>query len=771
MKIIWNWLKEFIPIPSSADEVAEKLLWLGMEPKRIEREKWHPPDDAVFLAITSITPSSGNKVRIQCDEVEEEVTALHPFSTGDLIIYSPEKKKIIRLGELFPGADLDTVFVYQNPDAKNQDVLLWEEKILDWVIDIETPTNRADLLSHIGIARELSAVYRLPLCLPAMEKLPTYATDSFQISIREPELCKRYAGLLGDFRLIPSPSVVQRRLLMSGVRPITAIVDLSNYVMLELGQPTHTFDAEKIYQKTIQVRLANRGERAVTLDEVERRLEGNELAIADGEKVIALAGVMGCLESSIDPFSSRTFIESAYFAPFAVRRTSRQHSLRTESSQRFERDVDPEGIPLALFRIAYLMKQWNIGTPAPFLLESYPKPFETRTITLLPSDAQTVLGVPIAETEQKSLLQHLGFSVSALSNGEWEVTIPSFRRDVEFKEDLLEDIARVWGYERIPVELTPTRPRAGKREEVFSHIELLTHVITSLGFDEVKTLSLLPPDTGFSGSIFGGEPIIAQNPLTQEMSVLRPSLIPGLIQVICYNQRRHFFVRPIFEIGRVFSRLNGEFHESISVCLLQPEKEWIPNWQKGAKEHQNDFFTWKGKLDSLFDSLGLGKITWKPLLPNHNYFHPHRQLALYIRNSFVGICAEIHPSILRKWNIPYRLWVGEFALAELASHFPRHIYNREINPYPMVQRDLSVLCPYDVPYEWLEETIQKAGTPLLIYLALFDRYLGKDLPQGYQSFTFTLVFQHPEKTLTEEEVHKQMEAIEEALKEKGVLRR
>ncbi|MHA2609509.1 MAG: phenylalanine--tRNA ligase subunit beta [bacterium JZ-2024 1] len=771
MKIIWNWLKEFIQVPASPEEVAEKLLWLGMEPKKIAREKWNPPEDSIFLAITRITASSGDKVRIRCDGVEEEVPAFYPFSVGDLVIYSPGKKRILRLGEIFPGADPDTIFLYHNPDAKNQEVLLWEDTILDWIIDIETPTNRADILSHAGIARELCAVYRLPLCLPATEELPIHSSDSFQIHILEPELCRRYAGLLGDFRLMPSPPVVQRRLLMSDMRPLTAIVDLSNYVMLELGQPTHTFDAEKIQQKIIQVRLAYPGEKAVTLDEVERRLEGSELVIADVEKVIALAGVMGCLESSVGPFSSRTFIESAYFAPFAVRKTSRQHLLRTESSLRFERDVDPEGIPLALFRIAFLMKLWHIGTPCPFLLESYPRPFETKTIILLPSDTRTVLGVAIDESEQKTILQHLGFGVSPLQNEGWMVTVPMFRRDVEFKEDLLEDIARVWGYERIPEELTPAQPRAAKKQEVFSHIEILTQAATSLGFDEVKTLSLLPPDTGFFCSLFGGEPIIAQNPLTQEMSVLRPSLIPGLLQVIGYNQRRHLFVRPIFEIGRVFTRKNGEFHEYISICFLQPEKEWIPNWQKGTKELRNDFFTWKGKLDTLFDSLGIGKITWKPLHPPFPHFHPHRQQAVYRGDSFVGICAEIHPSILKKWNIPYHLWVGEFSLSELANLFPRQVYSREINPYPVVQRDLSVLCPSDVPYECIEETIWRAGTPLLIYLALFDRYPGKDLPEGYQSFTFTLLFQHPERTLTEEEVRKQMEAIEEALKEKGVVRR
>ncbi len=770
MKVIYRWLKEFVDVPEEAEEVSARLLWLGMEPKSVEREQWICPDDAIFLPIRSISLSNG-KFRVRIDSSEEVITSAQPVKEGDLVAYSPSQKRLLKLCDLFPGAVPESPFIYQNFEAKGQEVKNWEEEILDWVIDVETPSNRADLLSHIGIARELSAVYRNPLRLPTTEKLPSAKPKDLQVQILVPELCRRYAALIAQFRLLPSPIVAQRRLLMCGIRPITGIVDISNYVMLESGQPTHTFDAEKIGGNTIRVRTANYGETITTLDEVEKILQPEDLVIADDTKPIALAGIMGSIESAIGPFSAQTVIESAYFTPYAVRRTSRSHNLRTESSHRFERDVDPEGIPSALFRIAFFLKQWNIGTPQPFIVDEYPNPFESKRIFFFPSDCERILGKQVPSSEQKQILKHLGFTVQDGNADHWQTTVPAFRRDVELLEDIVEDIARISGYWEIPEQLTPVLVRTGRPDDIFIFTQSLSEAILPCGFTEVKTLSLLQDNLGFLDPLSLGQPIRVLNPLTEEMSLLRYSLIPGLIQVASLNQRRHFFSRPLFEIGKVFSEVNGSVQESVRLALLQPEKEWKQNWEKGLKEQWSDFYVWKGKLESILESLGLQRVTWKSAEVTKQCFHPYRQVLAVKNSHLLGIAGEIHPTLLKRWDIPYRIWAAEFDVLAISSHFIPSISVQEIKPFPIVQRDLSVLCPVGIVFQEVEECIRKSAGPYLIYLSLFDRYQGKEIPKGKESLTFTLLFQHPERTFTEEELQAQINQIEEALLEKGVIRR
>ncbi len=638
----------------------------------------------------------------------------------------------------------------------------------EWVLDIETPSNRTDVLSVLGVAREISAATGTPLSYPPVQELPTHPPPigGISIVIQNPRECQRYAGMVATIESRETPMEIQRRLIQCGLRPLHPIVDLTNYVMLEVGQPTHAFDLERIEGSCIVVRRAKKDETLFTLDGLSRNLSRHHLVIADQKKPIAIAGVIGGEEASIGPFTSRVFFESAYFSPSSIRRTAKEQKLRTESSYRFERNVSPDGIPLALQRMAYLLNQYGLGKPSSFIAEVYPLPFPMRSLHYRYRKVREVLGYEIPISRQREILQSTGFSPVETKGGV-RVHIPPWRPDIILTEDVIEDIARIYGYEKNPgvVQFHPFT--AGRLDRGIALEMRGREILASLGLQEILTIPLLKSDSRWRDTLTQYPGIPLTNPLTQDMAFLRPTLLPGLLKTAQINESRQVRSSGFFEIGRVFLQSPQGRREERRVAFLLPESSDEPDWKTGKKYHSFDFFDAKGLVEVF-----LAALTPKPILfqaiAERIPFHPHRQTEIQLEKQRIGILGELHTHLLSDFDLSGKFWYAELLLEPSLYEAERTPYYASLPVYPPVYRDLSIQVPLVIAQSEVQNIIRQAGGNLLVDLALFDVYRGKGIPDEEVGLTYNLRFRHPERTLKEEEVENCIEAILKELNRKGI---
>ncbi|BCW95179.1 MAG: phenylalanine--tRNA ligase subunit beta [Fimbriimonadales bacterium] len=646
------------------------------------------------------------------------------------------------------------------------------------VLSMYLTPNRGDCLSIFGIAREVYALlgeaarptelfHRLNAQIlnpPVAE--PQEAARHARVEIRDPDLCPRYAArIIRDIAPIPAPAHVQHRLLAAGMRPINAIVDATNYVMLELGQPLHAFDLHTLREHQIIVRRAEPGERITTLDGQTHTLTPEMLMICDAERPVAVAGMMGGAETEVSDDTRHILIESAHFSPTSIRATARTLGLRTESSYRFERFVDPNLVIVAQHRVCELLQEWTGVAAVSGVIDVYPRPFQTRTLTVRLSRASRLLGFEVRPDEAHGVLTRLNLRPEPIEDG-FRVQAPLYRADLQREEDLIEELGRILGYERIPAVPPAGFTTQGKDSPEGAFAERVRTILLSAGLQEIVGHTLEAPNPLQSGGEGVGEwmyqPVPLQNPMSDELSCLRHSLLSSLMRAADHNRRRNRRDLHLFEIGRVFAQdERGDYHEWTHLGVLMTGLLHAPHW--ASKPQPADFYALKGVVEHLLHELGI-EARFVPAEGRDHRLHPAR--AAYVHDADdqrLGVLGELHPELQKQYEFRQRVYLAEFGLNALMRAAAHTVRYRPLPAFPPVLRDIAIVVAQDVPYAALEQTIRAAGGDWLESVRLFDRYTGAPVPEGAHSLAFALVFRDPTRTLTDEEVNARVEAIFAAL--------
>lgn len=631
------------------------------------------------------------------------------------------------------------------------------------VLDLDITTNRVDCMNVYGVAREVAALYGLALRPPGVsfpESGPP-AKEAVEVSIEAPDLCPRFVVRVFDVRLGPSPSWLRERLERVGMRPINNVVDLTNYVMLEVGQPSHAFDLRRVPGAHLLARWARPGERLVTLDGTERALEPRHGVVACPEGPLAVAGVMGGASSEVGEDTRLVALEAAYWEPLAIRRAARSLGLRTEASHRFERGADPEAPPWATARFAHLLGRLQAGQARPGLVDREGRSVPRRKVTFRPARVEALLGLSVGAERSREILARLGFGVEA-SGPAGEVEVPSWRGDVTREVDLAEEVGRHHGLDRIPSTVPPARSPAGLSRSQ-ARERALRSALGGAGFTETVCYPFVDPRADLPA---GDDVLRLRNPISEDRSMLRRSLVvPGLLEALRGNLRHGRRDVSLFEVGRVFARGGEGLREVLRLGLLCSGAARPAHWDE--KPRQVDFFDVKGALELLAVRLGLPEPSFLPDgVPPH--LHPGRSARVLLEGEEVGWAGALHPDLAARWDLRDEAIVAEIGLGALLSSEPPAARFRGLPRFPAVQRDLSVLCPRGRKAAGLVAAARAAGGPTLVEVGVLDRYAGPPVPADKVSLMLRLRYLDPDRTLTGEEVASSVQAVASALRALGV---
>jgi phenylalanyl-tRNA synthetase beta chain len=637
----------------------------------------------------------------------------------------------------------------------------------DNIMELDLTPNRGDCLGMINLAREVAALQHTDVKIPELNiwESREKVGDYIKVEIADPDLCLRYAArVVQNVKIKPSPEWLQTCLVNSGIRPINNVVDITNYVMLETNQPLHAFDYNLLSEaKKILVRRADEGEKIITLDDVERTLDKDMLLITDNGRPVALAGIMGGQNTEIGDDTVNVLIESACFHYVGIRKTSRKLALRSDSSMRFEKGSDVNGLIYALNRAAYLMQELAEGEVAQGICDQYPDPQVPQTVLLRPQRVNRVLGITLSKEEIKGYIKDLKFPVREESDG-LMVFVPSYRPDIELEADLIEEVARLHGYENIPATfprdasrggLTPYQIFKDKVKDLMARTlyEVMTYsFVTPRYFD----MLCLPQDSMLRDTVK------VANPLSEEQSVMRTLLLPGLLDTMSRNLARKNNNLAFFEMGKVFFPQDQELpREELMLGMVVAGRQ-ESNWLKQNVEM--DFYYLKGFLENFLGQLGVENPKFEAV--TQPAYHPGRCARIVCQGKELGVMGEIHPQVRQNFDIKPRVCALELnadVLFTLTS--PKHMME-SITRYPAVERDIALLLHEEIKSDEVVEVIKASASSLLQKVNLFDVYTGDRVESGYKSLAYRLLFQSGERTLTETEVNQVMEGIMAALKDK-----
>jgi phenylalanyl-tRNA synthetase beta chain len=623
----------------------------------------------------------------------------------------------------------------------------------DWILDVEVTTNRPDCLSHYGSARELATHYRQALKAPKIivNESAAPASEVVSIEIADPDLCARYCGrVVQNVRVGPSPEWLAKRLEAVGQRPINNVADVTNYVLMELGHPLHAFDLYRLKERKIIVRRARPGELLRTLDGVERPLSRENLVIADGVHAVALAGVMGGEESEISTATRAVLLEAAWFEPVSIRRTSKSQGMHTEASHRFERGADIEMAPLALDRAAALIQEVAGGDILQGTIDVYPRPKPPLDLRLGRSEIARMLGADVAGEEVERILLGLGFQLQR-GNGEcWRVRVPSFRVDVSREVDLVEEVARHVGYDRLPARVRPAPPRV-ERDTARDKIIATTSLLVALGFHEIIAPSMVDPAESerFSASL----PVMLANPLSQDASAMRASAVPSMLRAIRWNLDRGSDDVRLFELGKVYNITTEGAPSERRVLTLGATGHRRPASVYDS-EANLDFFDLKGDIEALFAAFDVPDLGFEPLGPPcvEKYLEPKRAGQMVSRGVDLAVLGLLQQDLAREFKLRQEVWVANIDLERLLAFPLRSRKFEPISKFPAVERDFSLVLPDDVPYERLSAAISGLALEEIQGFRPVDRFRGGSVPPQHYSLLLRVTFQSQTHTLTSEEV-------------------
>ena len=650
----------------------------------------------------------------------------------------------------------------------------------DLVMDFEVHANRPDLLSVLGIAREIATAYKLPMSYPpsrlrqgvgahegghhGRSSQDSWSPDqSIPITIEDPELCGRYVGATADVTVGPSPKWMQDRLLACGVRPISNIVDITNYVMLELGQPMHAFDLDKMLDGKVIVRRARSGETMTTLDGKKRTLTPGMLVIADARNAEDIGGVMGGANSEITAATKRVVFEAAYFAPGQIRTTSKALGLKTEASTRFERGMDRTAPPRAMLRALELLEQIGGGRRTGHITDVYPRPHQPKTVTLEQAHVSRLLGMDVPDGEVDRILASLGFTKPQAASPKTqdprpktlEITAPSWRVDINRQVDLIEEIGRHYGFEHLPATFPGVEQAPPPSDARIARDRKYRTALLAMGFSESITFAFI--EAAAAEPYLGGHaPIAIANPLSEKFAVMRPSLLPGLVDGVSHNRRHGRADVRLFEIGTRFSPRGETRGAGFAWTGLATPDHW-----SGARRRV-DFADVKGVVEQLCAIAHVTPTFGEIETP---YLVGGRAAQLIINDRAIGVFGQLAPAIAEARELPPdEVYVGEIDLDALTAASPAETLRTAALPrYPSVVRDLSILVADTLSAATVRGTIRAAAPDTLIQVREFDRYQGRGVPEGNVSLSFRLTFQSPERTLTDEDVQAGMDGIVAAL--------
>ncbi|OLC31039.1 MAG: phenylalanine--tRNA ligase subunit beta [Armatimonadetes bacterium 13_1_40CM_64_14] len=640
----------------------------------------------------------------------------------------------------------------------------------DAVFDLELPANRGDLMCHVGVARELAAANRSAIRLPATapRRDRSERADAVHVDVREPQLCPRFtAVLIADVRVGPSPRWLARRLDACGVRSINNVVDVTNYVMLELGQPMHAFDYDLLQGGRLTVRFAVPGERLTTLDGVTRVLDARTLVVADATRVVSIGGIIGGTETEITASTRRVLLEAAIWDPSMIRRTAMRVGVRTESSARFERGVDIGGADTASARAQQLLIEVAGGRIASDMLDRYPSPQPPRQLAVHWPRVGRLLGIEVAQAQGEVMLRSLGFGVTKQGD-KLTVTVPSFRRDVERAEDLIEEVARHHGYDRIPEAMPVEATAQATRAPILDAQHAVRDVLIRTGLTEVLTVPLTTPAVLDGLRLPSDHPwramVPLRNPLIEDHTHLRTTLLAGLLQVARGNIHRRVMDVLIFEVGRTFHPSGAAVLERRGVAVLMTGRLLRGAWNTPEQVSTATFFHLKGVVESLVSELRIGRTLFAPATVP--WLHPGRAAQVSMTGQPLGTLGELHPDVAAAAELPPGVYVAELDLDEVLRHA---VFQPQFTPlpkYPSVRRDLAVVVPDGVSAAEVERVIEEAGGDLLEAAELFDVYSGPPVPPGHRNLAYALSLRSSDRTLSASDVAAAVGRITGALQTK-----
>ncbi len=631
------------------------------------------------------------------------------------------------------------------------------------LLDLEITTNRPDLLSHYGVAREVAALYGKPPkpIEPRVKEASDAATGAARIEIADADLCHRYVGLvLRNVKVGPSPDWLVKRLVACDVASINNVVDVSNYVLLELGHPTHAFDLDTLAEKTIVVRRARGGEGLLTLDGVQRALKPSHLVIADARRPVALAGIMGGAETEISFRTKNVLLESAWFDPLSVRRAAKEIGLRTEASYRFERGMDVEAPLWTARRCAELILKLAGGELLAGAIDAYPRPWEPPVMVLRQSEIERILGQSIPAPGIERILSALGFKGRRRGEWAWEVVSVPWRRDVTREIDLIEELARLYGYDKFPARLPTARQPVVVRPHEAAQRALRT-ALEAQGYDETVNFSLVNPAEEESFLTPGEELAPVLNPLSEEAAVLRPSGLLSLVKTLAYNVNRGQRNLRLYEIGKAYALSGRQFRERSVLTLAGTGLLREKNVHEA--EQLFDLFALKGAVEAVLELFELPAPSFAP--HNAAFFHAGVGVRIAAGKQQLGMMGHLHPTLEARFKLRQAAWLAELDLDALYAAGLRARRYERFSHFPAVARDFSLVLADAVSFGAVRDTIAALEIPELVSVAAVDRFRGA-IPKGQHSLLVRVVFQSPGQTLTDEQIRAFTDRIVTALERK-----
>ncbi len=809
MKVTLNWLKQYVDFNWSPEELAERLTMLGLEVEGVQKLGGEFEGVVVAQVITRDKHPNADKLslcRVQDGRGERQIVCgAQNFKAGDkvpLILpgaslpMKPGDKEpfTIKVGkirgvesrgmmcspqELGLPEQVDGLLILREDAQVGQAFAAYLGRAgSDVVYDLEVTPNRPDLNSVLGIAREIAALTGNPLKVPAISNQCSVISEEVgkfvAVKLQEPELCPRYtARLVTGVKVGPSPDWLRTTLEKVGIRSISNVVDVTNYVMLETGQPLHAFDYHLIAKgedgrPTIVVRRAGAAEKFKTLDNQERQLNGDMLLIADEHKGIALAGVMGGANTEIRAETQDVLIESAYFAPTNIRRTSKALGLRSESSYRFERGCDVGIADYASRRAAQLILETAGGTLVPGVVDACPKPAEPKVISLRHEKTSALLGVAIPGEKQVQMLESLGLEIHGQMGRDdkgavvTSFRIPSFRVDLKREVDLIEEVARLFGVDKIP----STAPRGAVGGNPFDavydqHAEL-RRLLTGLGLCEAQGQTLVG-NAECRGA--GGELVQLANPLSSDMDVLRPSLLPGLLNTLRHNVSRKNYDVAMFEIGRVFTQANGQVKEERRLAIALTGQRAPDFWSGDDRGAKFDAYDLKGLVENAIEHFGLRGVAFARRAESTAMFLESATVSLGGKLA-LGELGQLLPPLVKRYDLRDAVFLAELRLDELMARRNDARAFKPLPQFPASRRDVAMLVPEATTHEAILAAVKQAKPANLESVELFDVFRGKNVPAGQKSVAYAFTYRGGDKTLTDAEVNAAHIRTVETLKQK-----
>ncbi|RXI49000.1 phenylalanine--tRNA ligase subunit beta [Clostridium tetani] len=773
MKVPFKWLKDYVNINISANELGDRLTLSGSKVEeiissgdeiqnvvtgKIEKIERHPDADKLVVCSVNIGKEEPIQIVTGANNMKEEdivPVAVHgAVLPNDVKIKKGKLRGIMSNGMMcsekelgMPESGVDGLMILPSDTVIGKDI----KEVLDLdsaVIEFEITSNRPDCLSVVGIAREAAATLGTKYTMPKLDYTPKNKAnikDFLEVEIKD-DLCRRYmARGVKNVKIQESPQWMQERLEEAGVRAINNIVDITNFVMLELGQPLHAFDGRQITSNKIVVERGKSGEKFTTLDEVERTIDESILCIKDGDRSVALAGIMGGLNSEVKEDTKEIILECANFDGTNIRVSSKKLALRTEASSKFEKDLDPNLVEIAMDRVCHLIEELDAGEVIEGTVDIYKNPAKERNLKVDSNWMNKFLGTDIPKEDMKEYLDRLELKTD-IEEDTLNITVPTFRSDVVLKQDVAEEIARIYGYNNIPTTMfNSVSKRAGKTLK--QHLEdKVVEILIGSGLNQSISYSfvspkifdkiLIPEDNNLRNTVK------IKNPLGEDYSLMRTTTLASIMEALSRNYSRNNSYARLFEMGKVYIPSQDE-------KVLPEERNTLVIGMYG----EVDYLNLKGILENLIEELNIEKSSYKRE-SEHPTFHPGKTAKLYVNKEFAGLLGEIHPDVLDNYDIDEKCYIAELNLDVLFKNANIEKKYTALPKFPAVDRDMALLVDDEVLVQDIESIIRNKGGKILEDVKLFDVYKGTQIPEGKKSVAYSIVYRMPNRTLTDAEVTK-----------------